>query len=80
MKVLPPEEFSVGQMSSYLKKHFFLEENPHEIGYGRLAIDIHISPTHPWITPKLVEIIKEHIQKKYQFEEVDVILDSENIF
>ncbi len=74
LKALPPEEFSVEQMSSYLKKHFFLEEDPQEIGYGGSAIDIHISPTHPWITPILAEIIKEHIQKKYQFKQVDVIL------
>ena len=77
LNALPPEEFSFEQISFYIEKHFLLEENPASISYDGLTMDIDITPTHPWITPILTNIIKEHVQKKYQVKQVHIILNSE---
>lgn len=75
LNALPPEEFSFEQIISYTKKHFLLEENLPSISYDGLTMDIDITLTHPWITPILADIIKAHIQKKYQVKQMHINLE-----
>ena len=76
VNALSPEEFSLEQMRSYVEKHFLLDEKVISIGYDGLTMDIDIIPIDPWITPILTNIIKKHIQKKYQVKQVHVNLES----
>jgi len=75
LNALPPEEFSFEQIASYIEKHFFLKESVSSISDDGLTMDIHITPIHPWITPILADIIKEHIKKKCQVKQVNIALE-----
>lgn len=77
---LPPEEFSFEQIASYIEKHFFLKESVSSISNSGLTMDIHITPSHPWITPILADIIKVHIKKKCQVKQVNIALEDNGFF
>jgi len=75
LNTLPPEEFSFEQITSYIEKHFLLDDNISSIGGDGLNMDIYITPTHSWITPALADIIREHLQTKCQVKQVRIILE-----
>lgn len=78
VNALSPEEISFVQIRSYIEKHFLLDEKVISIGYDGLTMDIDIIPIHPWVTSTFTDIIKKHIQKKYEVKKVHVNLDLGN--
>ncbi len=75
LNALPSEEFSFEKIRSYIEKHFLLGKTLRSTNYNGPTMDIHIIQAYPWITPILADIIKEHIQKKYQVKQVHISLD-----
>ena len=76
LSALPPEEFSFEKIISYIEKHFLLKDDICSIVGDELDMEIYITPNHSWITPSLADMIKEHLQTKYQVKQVRIILES----
>ncbi len=75
LSILPPEEFSFEQITSYLEKHFFLKECISQIIGDELTMEISIIMTHSWITHSLTDAIKDHLQKIFRVKQVRIILE-----
>lgn len=78
VNVLSPEELSLEQIRSYVQKHFLLDEKVISIGYDGATMDIDVIPIEPWTISTLTDIIKKHVQKRYQIKQVHVNLDQGN--